>query len=121
MMYQQIGKCLKKPGVIMSLPLNYSKKPKEVQAGALYSVMGMDSLKVMNSLTTLTASDTKDPEKILSALSDHFMPQKHLLFERIKLGFANQGENESIDQYVVRLRQLAESCEFENCESLIRD
>ena len=72
---------------------------------------------VLWELTTLTASDTKDPEKILSALSDHFMPQKHLLFERIKLGFANQAENESIDQYVVRLRQLAESCEFENCES----
>ena len=44
------------------------------------------------------------------------------MFERVKFGFANQAENESIDQYVVRLRQLAESCEFENlCESLIRD
>ena len=96
--------------------------PKVVQAGALCSVMGMDFVKVMKSLTTQTASDKKDPEKILSALSDHFMPQKHLLFERVKFGFANQAENESIDQYVVRLRQLAESCEFENlCESLIRD
>ena len=98
------------------------KKPKEVQAGALCSVMGMDCVKVMNILTTLTASDKKDPEKILSALIDHFMPQKYLLFERVKFGFANQAENESIDQYVVRLRQLAESCEFEDlCDSLIRD
>ena len=48
------------------------------------------------------------------------MPQKHLFFERVKFGFANQGEHETIDQYVVRLRQLAESCEFEGlCESLI--
>ena len=46
-----------------------NKKPKEVQAGALCSVMGMDCVKVMNSLTTLTASDKKDPEKILSALT----------------------------------------------------
>ena len=45
-----------------------NKKPKEVQAGALCSVMGMDCVKVMNSLTTLTAPDKKDPEKILSAL-----------------------------------------------------
>jgi len=29
------------------------------------------------------------------------MPQKHLLFERVKCGFANQAENESIDQYVI--------------------
>ncbi|CAH3153171.1 unnamed protein product [Porites evermanni] len=91
-----------------------NKKSKEGQAGALCSVMGMDCVKVMNSLTTLTASDKRDPEKILSALSDHFMPQKHLLFERVKFSFANQAENESIDQYVVRLRQLVGSCEFEN-------
>ena len=50
------------------------------------------------------------------------MPQKYLLFERVKFRFGNQAENESIDQRVVRLRQLAESCEFENlCESLICD
>ena len=36
-----------------------NKKPKDVQAGALCSVMGMDCVKVMNSLTTLTASDKK--------------------------------------------------------------
>ena len=99
-----------------------SKKSKEVQAGALCSVMWMDRVKVMNSPTTLTVEDKKDSEKILSALGDHFMPQKHLLFERVKFGFANQAEHETIDQYVVRFRQLAESCEFEGlCESLIRD
>ena len=116
MMYQQTGKCLKKLGVIMSLPLNLTRNLKEYRLG-LYA-----SVKVMNSLTTLTASDKRDPEKILSALSGHFMPQKHLLFERVKFGFANQAENENIDQYEVRLRQLAESCEYENlCESFIRD
>ena len=98
------------------------RKPKPVQAGALCSVMGMDCVKVMNSLTTLSADDKKDSEKILDALTSHFMPQKHLLFERVKFGFANQTDRETIDQYVVRLRQLAESCEFESLrESLIRD
>ncbi|KAK2550071.1 hypothetical protein P5673_029255 [Acropora cervicornis] len=99
-----------------------NKKSKEVQAGALCSVMGLECVKVMNSLTTLSAEDKCDPGKILTALGNHFMPQKHLLFERVKFGFANQTEHETIDQYVVRLRQLAESCEFEGlCETLIRD
>ena len=122
-MYQQIGiEIFKEAWCCYVTATELNKKPKEVQAGALCSVMGMDCVKVMNSLTTLTASDKKDPEKILSALSDHFMPQKHLLFERVKFGFANQAENESIDQYVARLHQLAESCELENlCESLICD
>jgi len=84
--------------------------------------MAMGCVKLMNSLTALTEPYKKDPEKILSALSDHFMPQKHLLFERVKFGFAYDAENESTDQYIVRLHQLAESSEFENlCESLLRD
>ena len=80
-----------------------NKKSKEVQAGALCSVMGL-CVKVMNSLTTLSVEDKRDPGKILTALGNHFMPQKHLLFERVKFGFANQIEHETIDQYVVRLR-----------------
>ena len=43
-------------------------------------------MKVMNSLTTHTASDNKEPEKILSALSDHLMPKNvTLLFEKVNL------------------------------------
>ena len=90
-----------------------------VQAGALSSMMGLECVKVMNSLTALAPEDKSD---LVTALGNHFMPQKHLLFERVKFGFANQTEHETIDQYVVRLCQLAESCEFEGlCESLIRD
>ena len=55
------------------------KLPKVVQDGALCSVMGMDCVKVMNSLTSQTAYDKKDPENILSALSDHLMPKKHVV------------------------------------------
>ena len=87
--------------------------------GALCSVMGLECVKVMNSLTALAPEDKSDPEKILTALDNHFMPQKHLLFERVKSGFANQTEHETIDQYVVRLSQLAESCEFEGRDRLV--
>ena len=41
------------------------KKPTPVQARALCSVMGMECVKIMNSLTTLSADDKKDPEKSL--------------------------------------------------------
>ena len=34
----------------------------------------------------------------------------------------NQYEHETIDQYLLRMRQFAESCDFKSlCESLIRD
>ena len=75
--------------------------------------IGLESVKVMNSLTTLTVEDRNDPENILTALGNYFMPQKHLLFERIKFGFTNQTEHESIDQYGVKFAPATESCEFE--------
>ena len=64
--------------------------------------MGLECVKVVLRTRTTLGS--------LTALGNHFMPQKHLLFERVKFGFANQTEHETTDQYVVRLRQLAESC-----------
>ena len=38
-------------------------KAMEVQAGALCTVMGKYCVKVMNSLTTLTEEDKKDPQE----------------------------------------------------------
>ena len=52
-------------------------------------MMGLECVKVINSLTALVPEDKSDPEKILNTLGNHFMPQKHLLFERVKFGFAN--------------------------------
>ena len=52
-----------------------NKTSREAQAGAPCSVMGLECVKVMNSLITLTVEDKSDPEKILTALGNHFMPQ----------------------------------------------
>ena len=94
------------------------KKSKEVEVGALCSVMEIECVKVMNSLKTCWRQERSKKD----CFGKSFHSQKDLLFERVKFGFANQGEHATIDQYVVRLRQLAECREFEGlCESLIRD
>ena len=91
-------------------------------AAALCSVMGKDCLKIMNSLPTLTENDKKDPVNIIAQLRAHFIPQRHVLFERYKFNSADQKMEETIDAYVIRLRQLANSCEFEDLkDSLVRD
>ena len=105
----------------MAILRYYHKKSTEIQACALCNVMGLECVTVINSLTTLTVEYKSDPEKILTTLGNHYIPQNHL-FERVKFGFANQTEHETIDQYVVRFHKLEESCEFESlCEILIRD
>ena len=66
----------------------------------------------MNSLPTLSTEDKKKPTRILEELRKHFVPQRNVLYERFVFNSANQKTNESIDEYVVRLSQLADSCEF---------
>lgn len=97
-------------------------KDASIQAAALCSIMGQNTVNVMNSLTTLTEDDKKKPAEILKRLGEHFIPKRHVVFERSKFLDCNQVEHEGVDAYVVRLRQHAETCEFEALEAgLIRD
>ena len=90
-------------------------------AATLCAVMGAECLKIMNSIPTLTELGKQNPDTIIEALKKHFIPQRHVLFERCKFNTATQKE-ESVDEFVVRLRQLAEPCEFGDLkDSLIRD
>ena len=58
----------------------------------------------------------------LEALDQHFCIEKDIAFERLTFRAANQLEKESIEQYITRLRQLAQYCEYGNkIESNIRD
>lgn len=91
-------------------------------AATLCAVMGRETLKVMGSLPAMTAEAKQDPGRILAELSDHYIPQRNVLFERYKFNTAEQQPNESCDVFIVRLRQLSGSCEFGGlCDSLIRD
>ena len=98
------------------------KQARLIAASTLCSVMGGECLKVVNSLPTISEDDQKDPAVIIDKLTQHFIPQKHVLFERYKFNTAVQDTGEPVDAYVVRLRQLADACEFGAItESLIRD
>lgn len=95
---------------------------KEIVAATLCTVMGADCKRVMNSLPNLSEADKKDPDKILEELRKHFTPQQNVLYERFIFNTTSQKTGETIDEYVVRLRRLAESCEFGSLkDSLIRD
>lgn len=48
-----------------------------------------------------------------TALNTYFTPQKSLQFERHTFRQAHQAPNESTSQYVTRLRQLGEHCDFD--------
>ena len=95
---------------------------KEIVAATLCTVMGAICKRILNSLPSLSAEDKKDPSKIVQELKKHFFPQRNVLYERFVFNSAVQKPGETINEYVVRLRQMAESCEFGTLkDSLIRD
>jgi hypothetical protein len=83
---------------------------------------GMD---VQDVYYTLPDGDGDDAyAKTVSALNKYFKPQTNSAFERSILRRTAQLPNETIEQYITRLRQCAETCDFGNREAVdeqIRD
>ena len=56
------------------------------------------------------------------SLADHFAPEENIPFSRHLFRQEKQRDGETISQFVTRLRQLAEACDFkENTNDFIRD
>jgi len=60
----------------------------------------------------LSDMDKKKPDKILEKLEEYFAPARNVLCERYLFHSAQQQQNETIDQYIIRLQHLASNCKF---------
>ena len=95
---------------------------KRVVAATLCAIMGPDCKRILLNLPTITEAERKIPEEVIKGLRDYFVPQRNILYERFVFNSTAQKPGETIDQFVMRLRQLAESCEFGDLrDQLIRD
>ena len=86
-------------------------KDDAIQAATLKTVMGRECRQILSRLE-LTDEDKKKPNKILEKLEEYFAPTWNILYERYLFHSAQQQQNETIDQYMIRLRHLAECCKF---------
>lgn len=57
----------------------------------------------------------------LEKLNNYFLPKRNTVFETFKLKTATQQEHEGIDEYHVRLRSLAATCEFHDVDLEIKN
>ena len=91
-------------------------------AATLCSVMGAECKKVLANLANLSTEQRRDPVAIIKALREHFIPQRNVVYERFMFWNASQNSGENAEEYVLRLRKLADSCEFgDQKDSMIRD
>ena len=60
-----------------------------------------------------TLDDTGDDCKTaLAKLDEYFQPKKNVDYETFQFQQASQKSDETVDQFVTRLRKLAKNCEF---------
>ena len=66
--------------------------------------------------------EEKDYDKAISALDAYFSPAVNVPFERHMFRRMSQKENETIDQFITRLKQKALTCDYgDSCDEFIRD
>lgn len=60
-------------------------------------------------------------EELINKFDGHFSPKKNITMERHKFFNNKQGESQSINEFVMQLRNLARTCEFKEADNIIRD
>ena len=97
------------------------KETQPVRVATLKSVMGKATLQIFKHLG-IPSEARENTTQILDALEAHFAPSRNVIYERYVFHSTNQGETETIDQYVTKLRELASTCNFGTLtEEMIRD
>ena len=70
----------------------------------------------------LTDEQIKDPEVIIAKLKEYFAPHRNEMYDREIFNDAKQQANETVDQFLHRLRKLARPCKWENqLDNMLRD
>ena len=87
----------------------------------LLSVMGKDYYRIFEHLN-ITSEQRKKVDSILSKLEEYFKPKRNVIYECYIFHTTQQEPNDTISEYVTKLRRLDASCDFGTLkEDMIRD
>ncbi|GBM18819.1 hypothetical protein AVEN_203097-1 [Araneus ventricosus] len=103
-----------------SVVTELNEKDEKIKAALLF-IIGRDTIRIHQHLD-ISPEERKDSSVIIEALSKYFKPAINVIYERSILNAAVQEDDESIEQYICRLRKLTSTCNYQNMlEELIRD
>ena len=98
-----------------------SEEPDEKQVSTQLYCMGELAEDTLTS-TNASADDRKKYDTILQKFDDFFRVRKNIIFERARFNRRSQQPDESAEQFITALYNLADSCEYGDLrEELIRD
>ena len=100
---------------------NLSRDPEDRQISTLLYCLGEEAENVLTS-TGISEDDRKKYDSVLLQFDKFFKVRRNVIFERAVLNRRNQQQGESVEQYIVELYKLAETCEYGTMTpELIRD
>lgn len=76
------------------------------------TLVGGETYKILKNLVSPDLPSTKTYVDLKTILLNHFKPKTLIIAERFKFYQTSQESNESIAQFIVKLRNLASKCEF---------
>ncbi|KAL8614894.1 hypothetical protein ACOMHN_042852 [Nucella lapillus] len=97
-----------------------TEKSGEIQVASLVYIMGPEADRIFNQLT-LTDEQRKQFADVEKAFTEYFMPKRNIIHERAVFHRCNQQIGETIQEYVRALHDLAETAEFTDKDTTIRD
>ena len=98
-----------------------ASESEERQVSTLLYCMGEAAEDTLSS-TNISSEDRKKFESVMAKFDTFFKVRKNVIFERARFNSRKQGSNESVEQFITSLYQLAGNCEYGGLkEQLIRD
>ncbi|XP_067933340.1 uncharacterized protein [Watersipora subatra] len=88
---------------------------------ALLLDLAGDEVQDIFDVLTLKDEGAEDYERALATLNDYFLPKTNVPYKRSVFRRTEFKQEETVSEYVTRLRQLAKTCEFDQVDDMIRD
>ena len=82
------------------------------KASLFLATIGPEPYKLLKNLCQPAKPSSKTYEDLRNLLKDHYQPEPIVIAERHKFWTCQQGENDSIADYIVSLKRLASTCSF---------
>ncbi|GBM24162.1 Uncharacterized protein K02A2.6 [Araneus ventricosus] len=94
----------------------------KIKIAILQNLLGSDGLELFNTFKFEPPESQKNYSEVLKKFEEYCSPLQNVVYERYKFCSCVQQEGQAIECYVMQLKTLASTCEFEEQQNgLIRD
>ena len=90
------------------------KEEEAHQVAKLLAVIGKETNKVFRTFTWASPDDAKKISAVVSKFEEYCIPRENTIYECFVFFTQEQWEPETVDQYLMELRQIAANCDFDS-------